>query len=54
MNYKGPFYVRNEQNEYELADICKQCAFCSESDGVCYLDPCTYLFSVAEAECENE
>lgn len=56
----GPFYVRDkdfiDHEVYVLADCCKECAFCDESDGGwCPMNPCIYFkeFDFVESE-ENE
>lgn len=51
--YCGPFYVKTSDGEYEYAYMCKECAFGSEEDNICALNPCTYLYAVAEAEEES-
>lgn len=51
-NYKGPFFTKTDEG-YVLSDICKNCAFGDEIS--CFLNPCMYLFAVAEnAEEEDE
>lgn len=47
MELSGPFFVK-ENNEYILADICKNCAFGDEEG--CLLDPCIYLEFIEEDE----
>lgn len=51
-DYCGPFYVKTKDG-YKYSDMCKECAFGDEKSGTCALDPCTYLYALAEAEEEN-
>ena len=50
-DWSGPFFIKNEKGEYKLAPMCKECGF-GDKDGCC-LKPCTYLWSMAEAEKKN-
>ena len=49
---RGPFFIKNEKGEYELAPMCKECAFGDEKN--CCLNPCTYLWGIAESQEEND
>lgn len=51
-NYSGPFFVKSENSEYVLSDVCKNCAFGDEIS--CCLNPCIYFQVIAESDEENE
>lgn len=50
---KGPFYVKDGDG-FVLTDICRECAFCSESDGTCILSECFMQIGVENEEEEKE
>lgn len=52
-SYTGPFYVKDENGNMVLAEICEECAFVDKKDGFCALSPCTYLETACQGELEN-
>lgn len=50
---KGPFYVKDGDG-FVLTDTCRECAFCSESDGTCILSECYMQIGVENGEEEKE
>ena len=41
MKVDGPFYVKDEFDNYILADMCKECAYGDEQG--CVMKPCVYF-----------
>ncbi len=49
----GPFYVKDEDHGYIPAEMCADCAFFDEEDGICALARCI-VFPEYENEEESE
>ncbi len=45
---KGPFFVKNEEGKFELADFCKECAFCDDEEGACVMLKCLVVPDYSE------
>ena len=50
----GPFYVKDDKQNFVPAEMCRECAFFDEKDGFCCQPDCIVVPSYDDEESEED